>query len=337
MQVFIDAERLGTHNQFYDRFEVRNKVLTLINEIFGRHTEIFQERIQNYAKTYKNEITKMLTLLMNDVTFLIDEVIEKLTEIHKYQQKKSDPEQWNKLDKEQQHLEENKFLTHDRQLKPESKLLNSSLDFMVIICGCLQDYFMELSLSNRLACLLNYCLEEFTSKSAQLKVNNSRDYDFNPFFILASLIKIYSAFFDYDNFFELVVKDQRSYKLKNFELAMEVKEKSEKLKVDYEAYDKFTKIVEHKLKEAEENAKKHEVNYDDAPDEFIDPITNELMEDPVTLPTSHMNMDRVNVEMMLLSNPIDPFNRNPLKKEDLIENKELKEKIIAYKKSKINN
>lgn len=36
MRVFIDAERLGTSNQFYERFNVRNKVLELVNEVFKK-------------------------------------------------------------------------------------------------------------------------------------------------------------------------------------------------------------------------------------------------------------------------------------------------------------
>ena len=58
------------------------------------------------------------------------------------------------------------------------------------------------------------------------------------------------------------------------------------------------------------------------------------MENPVTLPSSHMNIDRRNIEDYLLSNPTDPFNRNPLTKEELIHNVELKRKIDEYKNKK---
>ena len=66
----------------------------------------------------------------------------------------------------------------------------------------------------------------------------------------------------------------------------------------------------------------------------IDPITNEIMNVPVILPTSKINIDKFTIEQMLLSNPCDPFNRNPLRKEELRVNEELKEKIDAYKMRK---
>ena len=34
MRVFIDAERLGTANQFYEKFSIRNKIFYLILKIY---------------------------------------------------------------------------------------------------------------------------------------------------------------------------------------------------------------------------------------------------------------------------------------------------------------
>jgi ubiquitin conjugation factor E4 B len=43
-----------------------------------------------------------------------------------------------------------------------------------------------------------------------------------------------------------------------------------------------------------------------------------LMEDPVTLPGSKVTVDRATIQAHLLSDPNDPFNRAPLKIEDVI-------------------
>jgi ubiquitin conjugation factor E4 B len=56
-----------------------------------------------------------------------------------------------------------------------------------------------------------------------------------------------------------------------------------------------------------------------------------LMEDPVILPISKTSIDRSTVRSHLLSDPHDPFNRTPLKIEDLIPDTELKAKIEAFK------
>ena len=59
-----------------------------------------------------------------------------------------------------------------------------------------------------------------------------------------------------------------------------------------------------------------------------------LMTDPVTLPTSKTVIDRSTIRSHLLSDPNDPFNRVPLKIEEVIENKEMKQRIEDFIKER---
>ena len=56
----------------------------------------------------------------------------------------------------------------------------------------------------------------------------------------------------------------------------------------------------------------------DVPDEFLDPLICTIMCNPVKLPTSNTVVDRSVIARHLLSDPTDPFNRAPLKIEDVI-------------------
>ncbi|GMF58575.1 unnamed protein product [[Candida] boidinii] len=80
---------------------------------------------------------------------------------------------------------------------------------------------------------------------------------------------------------------------------------------------------------------------DDIPDEFLDPLMFTIMKDPVKLPHSKVSMDRSVLKAHLMNDPTDPFNRTPLKLEDVEDDEELKLKIETFKKekksSKINN
>ena len=58
------------------------------------------------------------------------------------------------------------------------------------------------------------------------------------------------------------------------------------------------------------------------------------MEDPVILPTSKTSIDRSTIRSHLLSDPNDPFNRAPLKIEDVIDDTKLRERIMAFKNEK---
>ena len=70
------------------------------------------------------------------------------------------------------------------------------------------------------------------------------------------------------------------------------------------------------------------------PEEFLDPLMFTLMEDPVILPSSKISIDRSTIKAHLLSDSTDPFNRMPLKLEDVIDDVELKQKITEFKQLK---
>ena len=71
----------------------------------------------------------------------------------------------------------------------------------------------------------------------------------------------------------------------------------------------------------------------EAPDEFLDPLTSDFMEDPVILPSSHITIDRPTIVRHLRSDPHDPFNHTPLAVQFLIPNDSLKAAAQAWKQS----
>jgi hypothetical protein len=70
--------------------------------------------------------------------------------------------------------------------------------------------------------------------------------------------------------------------------------------------------------------------YEDAPDEFLDPLMQEFMTDPVLLPTSNNIVDRRTITHHLLNNDTDPFNRKTLSIDDVVPAVELKEKMKLW-------
>jgi ubiquitin conjugation factor E4 B len=54
------------------------------------------------------------------------------------------------------------------------------------------------------------------------------------------------------------------------------------------------------------------------------------MRDPVLLPSSKTIIDRSTIKQHYLSDATDPFNRVPLKWEDIVDATEMKEKIQAF-------
>ena len=75
--------------------------------------------------------------------------------------------------------------------------------------------------------------------------------------------------------------------------------------------------------------------YEDAPEEFMDELLLTVMKDPVILPSTKV-VDRSTITQHLLNDPTDPFNRQPMKIEDVKPATELKARMdqwIAEKRS----
>ena len=334
LRVFVDAERLGTSNQFYEKFSVRAKILMLIENINKGYGRLFEENIRAYTEKYPEESRKMVNNLLNDLIYLNDECIENLKAIKKYEDLVNDKERYNNMSAENKKFEEQRFKEKDRIVRAEIKLFNVSLKFLLSLTKVLQVFFIKNEFITNLAGFLNYSLNIFASPLGnELKLKNLSDYDFNPKFILGGLLSVYSAFYDKIEFIECVVKDERSYKYANFERAKNLVENSGKIIIDTTDFNNYLTFFD-KLKEEEKKIKEEEINYDDAPEEFCDTLTALLMTDPVKLPKSNVIVDRKTIETHLLSDQTDPFNRSPLTKDMLIPCPELKAKINEYIKKK---
>lgn len=60
----------------------------------------------------------------------------------------------------------------------------------------------------------------------------------------------------------------------------------------------------------------------------------DLMKDPVLLPSQHI-VDRSTILQHLLSDPMDPFTRQPMTIDDAIPQQDLKEKIEKWREEKV--
>ncbi len=85
MRVFNDAERLGTDNQFYDKFNIRHQILNLIENIMKSKQMTYQGKIQDYAYECEEDCTKTVSVMISDLNYFNEECIEKLSVIKKYQ------------------------------------------------------------------------------------------------------------------------------------------------------------------------------------------------------------------------------------------------------------
>ena len=68
----------------------------------------------------------------------------------------------------------------------------------------------------------------------------------------------------------------------------------------------------------------------EVPAEFLDPIMDCVMRDPVILPTSNTTVERSTIVQHLLNDATDPFNRKPLTADMLQPNNDLRIRVHAW-------
>ena len=331
LRVFVDAERLGTANQFYEKLVVRAKILILIENINKCYGHLFEENIKDYTIKYNEESKKMMYNLLNDLIYLSDECIENLKLIKKYEDLVADTDAYNRMSIENKRFEEDKFKQKDKLVRIQIKLFNGALKFLVSICLILQNFFIKNDFTTNLVGFLNYSLNIFASPKLgyEIRTKNVNEYSFKPHFILGSILTIYSAFYDKIEFIQCVIKDERSYKFDNFDRAKNLVANNSSIEISQKNFQNYIIFVD-KLRKEEKRIKAEQINFDDAPEEFLDTLTALIMTDPVKLPKSHVILDRKTIETHLLSDQTDPFNREPLTKDMLIPCPELKAKIEEY-------
>ncbi|KAL1981515.1 hypothetical protein VTN96DRAFT_2496 [Rasamsonia emersonii] len=325
MKFYIEAEFTGTHTQFFDKFNIRYEIFQIIKCIWGN--PVYRSQLSDQAQQNLDFFVRFVNLLLNDVTFVLDESFTAFMTIHDTQVLLN--QEGNTMDPNTRQEKEEQLAAAQNKAKSYMQLTNETVAMLKLFTEALADSFTMPEIVQRLADMLDYNLDAMVGpKSSNLRVENLQEYGFNPRALLSEIVDVYLNLMDKENFTFAVARDGRSYKPQNFEKAADILRKwSLKSDEDLRKWAELQKRVK-AAKEADEQA---EEDLGEIPDEFLDPLIYTLMEDPVILPSSKVSIDRSTIQSHLLSDPSDPFNRAPLKIEDVIPNTELKEKIEAFK------
>jgi ubiquitin conjugation factor E4 B len=177
--------------------------------------------------------------------------------------------------------------------------------------------------------MLDYNLDTMVGpKSINLKVDEPEQYGWNPKQLLADILGVFINLSGQPTFVQAIARDGRSYKPDNFENAARVMRNHVLMSPDQLA---AWQSLGDRVAEAKATEEEEEEDLGEIPDEFLDPLMADLMDDPVILPTSKNTVNRSTIRSHLLSVAHDPFNRMPLKIEDVIPDTEMKAKIDAWK------
>ncbi|KAF7672341.1 ubiquitin conjugation factor e4 [Alternaria burnsii] len=325
MKFYIECESTGTHTQFFDKFNIRYEIFQVIKCIWPN--PIYREHLATEARVNLDFFVQFVNLLLNDVTFVLDESFTAFKEIHDLSRElKNAPANMEQTARQEQ---EEKLASAQGKAKSYMQLTNETVAMLKLFTEALADSFTKKEVVVRLAHMLDYNLEALVGpKKSQLKVENPEEYGWNPRNMLAEVTDVYLNLESKQSFIDAVATDGRSYREEYMTEAYKILQRF-KLKSP-EQMEQWQSMSD-RIKEAKAQADMVEADLGEIPDQYLDPILASLMEDPVTLPISKQIVDRGTIQAHLLSDPHDPFNRTPLKIEDVIPNDELREEIQNWK------
>lgn len=312
MNFFIESEFMGGHQQFFDKFNVRYEIFQIIKCIWPN--TVYRDKLYKESKVNMEFFVRFVNLLLNDTTFVLDESFTAFHSIYDMQKELSTG--GTGLSEEQRKEKEENLESAKGKAKSYMQLTNETVSMLKRFTEALGESFTMPEIVQRLADMLDYNLDAMVPpKASSLRVDNLQEYNFNPKMLLSEIVDVYLNLSNKPNFILAVARDGRSYSPKNFASARDIM--VQRVLKAPEEIAKWDRLVA-KFAEARKEDQEAEDDLGEIPDEYLDPVMFSLMEDPVLLPTSKQIVDRSTIRSHLLSDPTDPFNRQPLKIEDVV-------------------
>lgn len=343
VRVFTAVEK--TKQSYYDiRMQLKYQLRIPIMELFELMLPLpaHKQALKTYANDHSDEFLKFLNQMMNDATFQLGEGLDALAQVRKAVREGGEaalarPDASN-VEQDEQSADGGDIYRRSRadpkeHCKTYMKMGNRTIRTLWSISRQAPDVIVgKLNvLQQLLHNCLNSCLDRLVGPRCLELKGQSKDfelYNFKPKELLQFIAEMYVfvARADPGRVQKMITEDGRNYSPKTFQTAVRILSRERVIAAD------MLKEFEGFVKELNELAGTQEAALRDLeiPDHYLDPIMQEIMEDPVLLPTSRTIMDRKVIERHIMSNDDDPFNRAGLAVKDLEPQEELKAEIHAF-------
>eukprot|EP00168_Porphyra_purpurea_P006173 TRINITY_DN1760_c0_g1_i4.p2 TRINITY_DN1760_c0_g1~~TRINITY_DN1760_c0_g1_i4.p2 ORF type:complete len:541 (-),score=235.06 TRINITY_DN1760_c0_g1_i4:444-2066(-) len=326
-RMYVDAEHTGSHNQFFDKFNIRYHLTQTVECMW--HLPDYRASVRTEALSARR-FTQFVNMLLNDANFLLDEIISSLSDLRQLQREMERREEWAARSVEERREKEKRLHDIELRVKSDIDLGNASINMLLFMTedAAVRSVFVLPEMASRVAEMLNFFLSQLTGpKCAELSVRDREKYGWEPRRLLTQIVGTYLHFADEEAFVAAVAHDGRSFSVQLFRNALRVLARRGLLPAA--EIQRFAALGVAAQEVVDADVAMGE-DLGEIPEDFQDPLVYELMNDPVTLPTSGMIMDRANIVRHLLSDRTDPFNRKMLTEDMLEPATELKARITEW-------
>lgn len=213
-----------------------------------------------------DKFVRFVNLMINDVTYLMDESLSELTQIHDIQTEMDDKATWESKTIEYRREREGTLRQLERHASSYTTLGRSTVELLKLFTAETKKPFMMPEIVDKLAAMLDYNLEALVGPRMQnLKVREPEKLRFDPKALLSDMLQIFLNLSDQPEFTKAVAGDGRSYSKGLFEQAEKVMVRRV-LKSDTEV-EKWRLLIV-KVEEAKETLEAEE-DLGEIPEEFL--------------------------------------------------------------------
>jgi ubiquitin conjugation factor E4 B len=201
---------------------------------------------------------------MNDVTFMLDELLTKLAEIKRLQQEMDRKEKWESLTQEQREDKISKLKAAESIVKSWVIYSREFLALLIEFTGTTKAPFVSGEIVGRLAAMLNYVLDQLAGpRCSDFRAKDMDKYGFDPKETLSKVLQIYINLRGEAAFVQAIASEGRSYRKSLFGNALRIARK--KVLMSSGELDVFEQLA---IRVEEVKMAMDEEDMDDYPEEF---------------------------------------------------------------------
>ncbi len=255
----------------------------------------------------QNSFVRFANGLLNETNTLVATTLDKLSEIRKTQLLMQNVHDWNQLPEDERSRIKERHENNEHECRGTAGLCLETLNMLNYLTSdpiIREPFLFEEILPRFTSTLLNVLQRIVGAKSLEIKVDNIESYNFQPKLMLSEVVTTMTHFHVAERFWKAVAEDSFYFEGGPLRKAISTVTRLGTVSV---AIVEQMKYLYEQVQKSRASLIDLESLVEDAPFEYMDPLLDTLMRDPVRLPTSGQIVDRSTISQHLLNNEIGQF------------------------------
>jgi len=324
--LYGDVEQTGHE----DKLMHRHRIARILKYLYTAGTDAHRQTFQRIAQD-REGFVKFANGLMNEANSLVASCLsEILPEIRAFEQQQQDTTAWGRLSEQERTESNERHENNERMVAQKMLLCNDTMDMLTYMTSDkeIQKPFLLPELLPRLASMLLSVLVQLVgSRGLDIKVLNPEKYNFHPRDLVGQVCTTMANFAAYEAFQEAIPLTGYF----NADLLPKTVKLVRKIRALAPAHLEALERLVESVNASHAQSADSEDRLGEAPEEFLDPVLYTIMDDPVLLPSGTI-VNRPTIMQHLLNDPTDPFSRQPLSADQLVDAVDLKQRIEAWRR-----